>query len=123
MNTYEVTIKFQNKDAFVRFIDNVGLVAGEMTLAVTKPLGEQSVGDNTQSPYRPTRGSKVNDTIIASLQSGPLSAKQLKQGLEDAGLAAGSLSTGLATLQKTRVVERVGEGLYGLVGGYQQAAE
>jgi predicted Rossmann fold nucleotide-binding protein DprA/Smf involved in DNA uptake len=120
MNMYEVTIKFPNKDAFVRFIDNVGLVAGEMTLAVTKPLGEQSVGDNTQSPYRSTRGSKVNDTIIASLQSGPLSAKQ---GLEDAGLAAGSLSTGLAMLQKNRVVERVDGGLYGLVGSYQQAAE
>jgi hypothetical protein len=120
MNTYEVTIKFPNKDTFIRFIDNVGLVAGEMTLAVTKPLGEQAI---SEPPYKlRTRGSKVNDTIIASLQSGPLSAKQLKQGLEDVGLAAGSLSTGLAMLQKNRVVERVDGGLYGLVDGHYQAA-
>jgi predicted Rossmann fold nucleotide-binding protein DprA/Smf involved in DNA uptake len=121
MNRYEVTIKFPTKDAFVQFIDNVGLIAGEMTLAVTKPLEEQAI---SEPPYKlRTRSSKVNDTIIASLQTGPLSAKQLKQGLEDAGLAPGSLSTGLAALQKSGQIARVSEGVYGLVHAYEAAAE
>jgi len=52
-----------------------------------------------------------------------LGVKELKEALEHNDLAAGSLSTGLAMLQKSRVVERVGDGLYGLVGGIQRAAE
>jgi predicted Rossmann fold nucleotide-binding protein DprA/Smf involved in DNA uptake len=128
MNTYELTFKCPNKETFIEMIEKIGPIAGTMQVNVNKIVKELSIGDNTQSPYKlrskPTRmrSSKVNDTIIASLQNGPLSAKELKQGLEDAGLAAGSLSTGLAALQKNRVIERVSEGVYGLVG-YSKAAE
>jgi len=115
-NTYSATIKMQNAEQLARFIEEIGPLV-ESVLITTTPV------EGTVAPGRPARGSKVNDTIIAALQNGPLTAKELKEALEHGGLAAGSLSTGLAMLQKSRVVERVGDGLYGLVGGIQRAAE
>ena len=115
-NTYSATIKMQNAEQLARFIEEIGPLV-ESVLITTTPV------EGTAAPGRPARGSKVNDTIVAALQNGPLTAKELKEALEHGGLAAGSLSTGLAMLQKSRVVERVGDGLYGLVGGIQRAAE
>jgi hypothetical protein len=134
MNTYEITIKLPNKEAFTDFIEKVGPVAGQMTVSVSKVVREQSIGD-TQSPYKPrrehgppqpkrVRSSKVNDTILATLgEQGEASAKDLKDALERASLSPGSLSTGLAALQKSGQIERVREGVYGIVSNHQQAAE
>jgi len=117
-NTYSATIKMQNAEQLARFIEEIGPLVESVVITTTPIEGRPMI-----APGRPARGSKVNDTIIAALQNGPLTAKELKEALEHGGLAAGSLSTGLAMLQKSRVVERVGDGLYGLVGGIQRAAE
>ena len=115
-NTYSATIKMQNAEQLARFIEEIGPLV-ESVLITTTPV------EGTAAPGRPARGSKVNDTIVAALQLGPLGVKELKEALEHNDLAAGSLSTGLAMLQKSRVIERVGDGLYELASGYQRAAE
>jgi hypothetical protein len=119
-NTYSATIKMQNAEQLARFIEEIGPLV-ESVVITTTPVEGRLMTAAVQT--RPARGSKVNDTIVASLQNGPLTAKGLKEALEAANLAAGSLSTGLAALQKSRVIERVGDGLYGLTSGYQRAAE
>jgi hypothetical protein len=43
---------------------------------------------------------------------GSATVRMLKQALEDAGMSAGSLSTGLAALQKSKAIERTGDGVY-----------
>jgi hypothetical protein len=117
-NTFTSTVTFGNAEELANYINAIGHLVQSINIVTNSAESKPSTIIQT----RPLRGSKVNDTIIASLQSGPLSAKQLKQGLEDAGMSPGSLSTGLAALQKARVIERVGDGLYGLVDGHYQAA-
>jgi len=87
--------------AFHRFTEPAKAVAGN---------GEQSV----RKP-RKLRGSKVNDTILGALEgnAGATSA-QLKEAMVSKGLAAGSLSTGLAMLQKAGRVVRDNNGTYRL---------
>jgi hypothetical protein len=132
MNTYEITFKCPNKESFIEMIEKVGPVAGTMQVIVSKIVRE--TGDATPSlrprrehgPPQPkrVRSSKVNDTILATLgEQGEASAKDLKDALERANLSPGSLSTGLAALQKSGQIERVREGVYGIVGNHQQAAE
>jgi hypothetical protein len=66
-------------------------------------------------PPRKTRVSKVNTAIMTALANGPQTLKGLKESLEEAGLSPGSLSTGLAYLQKERLVERVDSGTYAMM--------
>jgi hypothetical protein len=128
MNTYEVTIKIPNRDAFFDFIEKVGPNAGEMTINVTKVIKDLPISE--KSPYRktvvkqtrPLRGSKVNDTILNELSAGPRTVKDLKGALEANHLSAGSLSTGIAALTKAGQIQRVTEGVYGLTE-LNQAAE
>jgi hypothetical protein len=127
MNTYEVTIRIPNKEAFIDFIERVGPAAGEMTVTVTKvikdlPISEKSPYHKAVAKPQKVRTSRVNDAILAALHNSTLTIKQLKEALEHANLSAGSLSTGIAALTKSKQIERVGEGLYALAG-YQQAAE
>jgi hypothetical protein len=117
-NTFTSTVTFRNAEELANYINAVGHLVQSINI-VTTPDNPTVV--QAAAP-RPMRASKVNDTIVSSLQQRAMSAKELKEALESAGLAAGSLSTGLAALQKNRTIERVGEGLYGLVG-YRQAAE
>ena len=63
---------------------------------------------------RPKRGSRVNEAILGALQKGPAPIPSLKAALVDAGMAAGSLSTGLAALQKEGKIKRNDDGLYEL---------
>jgi hypothetical protein len=126
-NTYSATIKMQNAEQLARFIEEIGPLV-ESVVITTTPVDRWAANPSpnriiNEPKTRPARGSKVNDTIVAALQNGPLTAKELKEALEHGGLAAGSLSTGLAMLQKSRVIERVGDGLYELASGYQRAAE
>ena len=65
------------------------------------------------------RTSKVNATLLAALNNGPQSLKEMKAALSNAGMAPSSISTGLAQLQRKNQIERVGDGLYAL----KQAAE
>jgi len=117
-NTFTSTVTFGNAEELANYINAVGHLVQSINIVTNS--AEPKAG--AILPTRPARGSKVNDTIIASLQRGPLSAKDLKEALEAAGMSAGSLSTGLAALQGNRTIERLGDGLYGLVG-YKQAAE
>lgn len=60
---------------------------------------------------RPKRGSKVNEAILNALRNHAFrSVPQLKEALVDAGMASGSLSTGLAQLQKEGLIMRNQEG-------------
>lgn len=110
MNKYTVTIELPSKEAFLNFIDHAG--PGRMTVAI-----ESEVQVHSATPMkapRQLRGSKVNTTIVNALNEGPRTVKQLKEALEGAGMSPGSLSTGLATLQREGHVHRAGEGLYAL---------
>ena len=118
-NTFSATVQFGNADEVAAFLNAAGHLVQSINIVTNTPSNTKM---EPVIQTRQLRGSKVNDTIVASLQSGPKSAKELKEELERAGMSPGSLSTGLAALQKNRTVERVGEGLYSLVS-YRQAAE
>ena len=124
MTKYTVTIQLANREQFNNFIDNVGPVVGQLVVTVEADQeAEATSGEPAAAPKaRQLRGSKVNDTILAALHNSTLTVKQLKEALEQADLSPGSLSTGIAVLQKSGQIERVGEGLYALAG-YKQAAE
>jgi hypothetical protein len=125
MNTYEITIKIPTKDAFLDFIEKVGPAAGQMTVTVTKVIKDDvvaSMAQRARAPKKQLRGSKVNDTILARLGHGQATIKELKEALESNRLSAGSLSTGIAALTKSRQIERTAEGVYGLAD-WQAAAQ
>jgi hypothetical protein len=65
------------------------------------------------------RHSKVNDTLLTVIGAGTASVKEMKEALSAAGLSPGSLSTGLATLQREGVIVRAGDGLYRIPNLYQ----
>lgn len=125
MSKYTVTIQLADREHFLNFIDTVGPVVGQLVVTVEadqQTADEQTPDEPAAPKVRQLRGSKVNDTILAALHNSTLTVKQLKEALEQADLSAGSLSTGIAMLQKSGQIERVGEGLYALAG-YKQAAE
>ena len=132
MSKYTVTIQLADRDSFVHFVDNVGPVVGQLVVTVEADVeADEAVLDEgvramesaeERRKVRQPRGSKVNDTILAALHNSTLTVRQLKEALEQADLSPGSLSTGIAMLQKSGQIERVGEGLYALAG-YKQAAE
>ena len=129
MNQYTVTLRLNDQEQFMHFINSVGPVAGQLMVTVTadeevesapeqpKPKAEPKVEPKARS----IRGSKVNETILAALHNSTLTVKQLKEALEAADLSPGSLSTGIAALQKAGQIERVGEGVYALAGAAPMA--
>jgi hypothetical protein len=128
MNRYTLTIQLDNKDQFQHFVDEIGPLIGTVVLKVTHDAGIDEVQPAAASMHtmrapRAPRVSKVNTAIINALRSGDKGVKELKQALEDARLSPGSLSTGLAQLQKAAQVERLGGGLYGLRNDVKEAAE
>jgi len=117
MNEYTVTIRL-NRDQFDHFLENVGplvdrLVVTVKQIALTEFEPVRAAPQKAPAP-RPMRGSKVNDTIMATLGAGPQPVKALKEALENANLSPGSLSTGIAALIKDGRIERVGDGVYGV---------
>jgi hypothetical protein len=108
MNTYRVTLEMDSTE-LVKFLDDLGGVGH---------LAIERVGDLASSysapPKRPLRGSKVNKTILDRLAEGPQPVANLKAALVNAGLSAGSLSTGIAALLKSREILRTEDGAYGL---------
>jgi predicted Rossmann fold nucleotide-binding protein DprA/Smf involved in DNA uptake len=131
MNTYTVTIQLEDREQFQHFVDNIGPLVPSVVIKVNNVVGTAEANEPPRAApvaapvrTRAKRVSKVNTAIENALQSGPKSARDLKQALEEAHLSPGSVSTGLAQLQKSGQVERLGGGLYGLAGaGYQAAAE
>jgi|HubBroStandDraft_6_1064221.scaffolds.fasta_scaffold24387_6 DNA-binding transcriptional ArsR family regulator len=127
-NTYSATIKISSAEQLAAFIDSVGPLV-ESVVITTTPVDRAEAIHKMHPPAKkaaPTkvRASKVNDAILATLQQhGEASVKELKEALERVHLSAGSLSTGIAALTKSGQIERVREGVYGLTGGIQQAAE
>jgi hypothetical protein len=132
MNEYTVTLRLNNREQFINFIETVGPAVDRVVVTVQtdEQVAPPSTADSPmmhraqtrqESRKRGPRGSKVNTTIIEALQAGPRTLKELKDALAAADLSPGSLSTGLAALQRSREVERIEDGLYGLT--MRQAAE
>lgn len=125
MTQYKVTMTC-DRNQLLRFIDLVGLDQRTHVEALPGPsevpgetLAPMSTPTRRGAPRGP-RGSKVNDAILRTLRTEPQTTKQLRTALESNGLAPGSLSTGLAILQRKGQVRRIGDGLYEMI---QQAAE
>jgi hypothetical protein len=119
MNEYLVTARV-TREKLMRFIDEPG--AQELTITAIpvqetpaeSPMLQRAQARQAAFVKRGPRGSKVNDTILQALGSGNKTIKELKAALEARELAPGSLSTGLAALQKAALVKRIEDGLYGL---------
>jgi hypothetical protein len=130
MSEYTVTMRLNDREQFVHFIDTVGPVVDRLVVTVKadEPMDMRPRPENetvSQTPpraTRATRGSKVNTAILQALMQGPRTIKELKGALEGANLSPGSLSTGLAVLQRSKQVHRVEDGLYELAGGQVQQA-
>jgi DNA-binding transcriptional ArsR family regulator len=126
-NTYSATIKMQNAEQLAAFIDSIGPLVESVVITTTPVEGavrpQREHGPPKKAAPPKVRASKVNDAILATLrQHGEASVRELKEALEAVHLSAGSLSTGIAALTKSGQIERVREGVYGLVA-YEQAAE
>jgi hypothetical protein len=110
MNTYRVTLEMGSTE-LVEFLENTNFpIQG---LKIEKALTLDDV-HTMHPPRRPLRGSKVNKTILDRLAEGPQPVSSLKAALVNAGLSAGSLSTGLAALLKSQEIKRTDDGAYGL---------
>lgn len=123
---YTVTLQLPDREAFFHFVDSIGPLVERLVVTVDGPPPTQTAEPEADAPPPPKarapRISKVSNAINAALKDGPKTVKQLKEALEAADLSPGSLSTGIATLQRENVLERVGEGLYAL-SNFRQAAE
>ena len=120
MSMYKVTISVTAD----QFMDILPHVSG-LKIDVKKiDLFSDALAAKLPGPpkTRTPRGSKVNRTILAALANGPQTTKQLKDALEAADLAPGSLSTGLAALQKSGEVSGHGSGIYAVSYQGQKAA-
>jgi hypothetical protein len=123
-NTYSATIKMNSAEQLARFIDEIGPLVESVLITTTpvdKPFHAMAPTPKKVTPPK-VRVSKVNDTILATLQNGPASVRELKEALEARHLSAGSLSTGIAALTKSGEVYRESEGVYALAMRQTQAA-
>lgn len=128
MNVYKITFA---GNELMKFLDNLPLKT-KIEIEVTGALFPSDSADDELSlsipmmerkrATRTPRGSRVNKTILAALANGPQTTKQLKEALEAADLAPGSLSTGLAALQKSGEVSGHGGGIYAISYEGQKAA-
>jgi hypothetical protein len=124
MSEYTVTLRLNDRDQFINFVETIGPAVERLVVTVQaeeQPAAESPMMQRAQARQatfkttrRGPRGSKVNTTILETLRGGNRTVKELKTALGDAGLSPGSLSTGLAALQRSKEVERIEDGLYGL---------
>jgi predicted Rossmann fold nucleotide-binding protein DprA/Smf involved in DNA uptake len=116
MNEYTVTMRLRGREEFLNFVDAIGPAVER--LVVTVQHDDEATTPEAPRPRKGARnrvrGSKVNAVILEALSNASKTVKELKEALEAANLSPGSLSTGLAMLQRSGEVERVGEGRYGL---------
>jgi hypothetical protein len=148
-STYRVSFNLEDAD-LATFLKTVGPHCGRMSLThvYTPPEGvfNQTTLNQTAPPPAPEpvkaapvrkkrvetkprkkRVSRVNDTILATLQNGPAEIAPMKEALVAAGLAASSLTTGLQALLKSGEILGGQNGRYRLSGQeelqLEQAAE
>jgi hypothetical protein len=119
MAEYTVTLRLNDQAQFIHFIDTVGPAMDRLVVTVKSTEQEDAIPDAPAKPAvaratRGPRGSRVNTTILQALMEGHGTVKELKAALEAANLSPGSLSTGLAVLQRSKQVQRIEDGLYGL---------
>jgi hypothetical protein len=121
MSEYTVTLRLLNREQFMNFVETIGPAVERLVVTVqpdetgdTPMMQRAAARQATYKTPRAARGSKVNDTVLAALQGGTKTTKELKSALEEAKLSPGSLSTGLAALQRSNQVTRIEDGLYGL---------
>jgi len=85
----------------------------DVTIESIEPAAVEPASPQPQA--RVKRGSKVNAAILKALKGDTVvTVADLKAALVQAGLAASSLPTGLAQLQKSGEIMRAGDGLYAL---------
>jgi hypothetical protein len=118
-NRYLVKITVANRDALSELLDSAtGAESIEIEVianAFVAPKTARPTGIVLRQNRAPrTRRSKVNAAILGAMNHGPATKKTLKSALENAGMSASSLSTGIAALIKSGQIERVGEGEYGV---------
>jgi hypothetical protein len=77
-------------------------------------MRQDTIADAIYTPerVRAKRKSKVTGAILDSLEKGRGEIADLKAALENAGMSAASLSTGLAVLQKSGAIKRSQAGFY-----------
>jgi hypothetical protein len=125
-NTYSATIKMNSAEQLAAFIDSIGPLVESVVITTTPVEGvvrpQREHGPPKKAAPLKVRASKVNNAILDLLSHGHQPVRALKEALESRNLSAGSLSTGIAALTKSGQIERVAEGVYGLVA-YEQAAE
>jgi hypothetical protein len=122
MAEYTVTLRLSDQAQFIHFIDTVGPAMDRLVVTVKSTEQEDAIPDTPIRPAKPAvaratrgpRGSKVNTAILQALMGGSRTVKELKAALEAGNLSPGSLSTGLAVLQRSKQVQRIEDGLYGL---------
>ena len=128
MTRFKVTLDL-SKDEFIELFNSSGPLSGLSVssyddaaaavdhvtehLSEVKPLKPRDLA-SAPPHQRKLRGSKVNNAILGKLREGRAHSADLRTALADAGLAPGSLSTGLALLQKAGQIKRLGDGVYEL---------
>jgi predicted Rossmann fold nucleotide-binding protein DprA/Smf involved in DNA uptake len=117
-----------SEDDLPKFITTVGRHLGKLTVHCLTdiPLWSQqgtTLNSKTEpdpepaaEPEKPPRKrfSKVNAALLEALQDGPKTVALMKSALEQAGMSAGSLSTGIAALTKDGKIIRQDNGDYQL---------
>ena len=127
MSLFEVNF-ILNEDTLIEFLKSVGPHVGPMQISAFKEPPVEDSAEHIHVPHPPKgngakpkveaksrkpRESKVNNTILAALDSGDKSVGELKDALVSANLAPGSASTSLSMLQKDGMIKKLGGGMYG----------
>lgn len=126
-NRYIVTLMVADRNALADIIDAVEGKATSVeitTVSNVAPLSKDALAaviapkiPRMRRERRSKRRSKVNEAILNAVTANRASIGDLKIALENAGMSASSLSTGIAVLTKSGQIERVGDGLYALKSG------
>jgi hypothetical protein len=130
MNTYELTIKLPNKDAFMNLIDNLGPFTGSMAVTVTEdkiePRGApEFIHALHPKPPAKTRAKKSNGDwpppnstyaiVLEALQGGAiLSNRDLRDVLVGREFSPGSINSVIGRLEKSGKITKTEGGFWAL---------
>lgn len=115
-SSYTVAIKVADRLMLADLLDAIGPYAQSAEIAISNgaPTAPNKVASKPTVMTRGPKRSKVNEAIRSRLDRGQASISELKSALENAGMSAASLSTGIAALTKSGEISRVGDGVYEL---------
>jgi hypothetical protein len=129
LNTYELTIKLPNKDAFMNLIDNLGPFTGSMAVTVTEdkiePRGAPEVIHALHpKPPAKTRAKKGNGEwpapggsyaiVLETLQEGVKAGQELRDVLVRRGFSPGSINSVLGRLEQRGKIRKTEGGGWAL---------